>query len=76
MSHLLGRKVSPITQERLQRLSVYESILSILIDELFFDLENGGEVEPGILVAIDVHKPNAMHIVCSRSEGRLKKISR
>ena len=74
MSHIAGRKVSPITQERLQRLSVYESVLSILIDELFFDLENGGEVEQGILVAINMHNPNALNVICSRSEGRLKEI--
>lgn len=70
MSHLTGRKASPITQERLQRLSVYESILNILIEELFYDLEHGGEVEPGKLIAINSHNPNAQHVLCSVSERR------
>jgi hypothetical protein len=71
MQSLGGRKASPITQDRLQRLSVYESILNILIDELFDDLAQGGEVEEGIFVPINMHLANAPHIICSRSESRL-----
>jgi len=55
---------------------VYESILAILIDELFYDLEHGAEIEAGMLVAINMHIPNALHIVCSRSGGRLMEVSR
>ncbi len=76
MSRFPKREVSAITQDRLQRLSVYESILAILIDELFHDLEHGAEIEPGMLVAINMHTPNALHIVCSQSKGRLVEIGR
>jgi len=73
MSSLL-REAAPITQERLQRLSMYESILSILIDELSYDLEHGGEVEPGILVAIKGETGNSVKIICSESNGHLMTI--
>jgi len=42
-----------------------------MIEELFYDLENGGEIEPGIMVAINMHKSDALNVICSRSEGRL-----
>lgn len=70
MTRKYGRKVSPVTQERLQRLSVYESILSILFDELFYDLDHGAQIEPGILVAMKMHEPDASHILCTKSKGR------
>ena len=71
MQSLGGRQASAITQERLQRLWVYESIMNILIDELSYDLVNGAEVEPGIFETINMHLPNTVHVACSRPESRL-----
>ncbi len=71
MQSLGGRQASAITQERLQRLSVYESIMNILIDELSYDLVNGAEVEPGIFLAINMHLPNSVHVAGSGPESRL-----
>lgn len=42
-----------------------------MIEEIFYDLEHGAEIEPGILVAINMHKPNALHVISSQPEGQL-----
>lgn len=47
-----------------------------MIEDLLYDLEHGGEIEPGMLTAINMHIPNARHVISSQIGGSLLEANR